>query len=590
MKHWLFILLIAGFNVHAALSDAYQEGSQFVQMNKNLSQSLSSINLKDIPGFQENIKEGNYYENEHREEALKKASRDALNNDAATAVQESFDKSPYYKLNSKAEDIKKLNDIAEGGEDLMQGQSTANVSCTLKPKKCEYVWETKTCLTSKASSLSCTKTLKLEQAHYKTENYQLFLHNPTNANEYDMAIDLNKSATCGTGVFPCYRLSQNGHIAPSISLPANCSGVQIHIEDMHGIVILDESKSCESSQITLHLNAAQHQNEAAYQSFSLHVEILENKEHWEDDCGLLREKTEKGLCKPIKDPVCVDKSTKTIGVNIYTRPFFQEKEHYLCGERDSGDCKSLLDEGCVQKDSICFEKDGERCARYQQTYQCPINHCTDNEIICGNGAFCLDGSCNPPKHEADDSFNQSATFLTAAFESAKNLDPHDTTIFKGERLECSILKANAKNCCKDNGWGLDMHLAHCSDAEKRLGVARQNNLVIPTGHYCYTRKRHPFGSVCTDTHYTFCVFPSRLAKIIQEQGRFKLLNRGFGDGQSTSCTGISPDDLKSIPFERINFSEFFNDIKNRFRNPNNQETLNQVEGRIKRFYTGDNHD
>ena len=590
MKHWFFILLMAGFNANAALSDAYQEGSQFAGQNKNLSQSLNSINLADIPGYQENIPESNYYENEHREEALKKASRDALNTDAATAVQESFDKSPYYQLNPKSEDIKKLNDIADGGEDLIKGQSTVNVNCTLKPKKCEQVFETKTCLISKASSLTCTKTLKLEQSHYKTENYQLFLHNPTNANEYDIAIDLNKPVTCGTGAFPCYRLSQNGHIAPSISLPANCAQIQIHIEDMRGTSILNESKSCENPQITLHLNQTQHRHRPGYESFTLYVEILEDKEHWEDDCGLLREKTEKGLCKLIKEPVCVDKNAKTIGVNTYTRPCFQFDEHYMCGERDSGDCKSLIDAGCVQKDSTCFEKDGERCARYQQTYQCPINHCTDNEIICGNGAFCLDGSCNPPKYETDDSFNQSATFLTAAFESARNLDPNDETIFKGERLECSILKANAKDCCKDNGWGLDMHLAHCSDAEKRLGVARQNNLVIPTGHYCYTRKRHPFGSTCTDTHYTFCVFPSRLAKIIQEQGRLGQLHIGFGEGQNTNCSGISPDQLQRIPFERINFSEFFNDIKNRFRNPNNQETLNQVEGRIKRFYAGDNHE
>lgn len=590
MRHWFFILLMMVFNSNAALSDAYQEGSQFVEMNKNLSQSLGSINLKEIPGYQENISENNYYENEHREEVLKRASRDALNTDAATAVQESFDKSPYYQLNSKSEDIKKLNDIADGGEELMQGQSTSNVNCSLKPKKCEQVWENKTCLISKASNLTCAKTLKLEQSHYKTENYQLFLHNPTNANEYDIAIDLNRPVTCGTGDFSCYRLSQNGQIASPIALPPNCAQIQIHIEDMRGTSILNESKSCENPQVTLQLNPTQYLQRDAYESFALHVEILEDKERWEDDCGLLREKTERGLCKLIKEPVCVDKSSKTLGTNTHTKPCFQFDEHYMCGERDSGDCKSLIDAGCVQKDSTCFEKDGERCARYQQTYQCPINHCTDNEIICGSGAFCLDGSCNPPKHETEDSFNQSAAFLSAAFESAKNLDPSDTTIFKGERLECSTLKAGVKNCCRDRGWGLDMHLAHCSDAEKRLGVARQNNLAIPTGQYCYSRKRIPFGSVCTDTHQTFCVFPSRLAKIIQEQGRFWQLHQGFGEGQGTNCSGIRPDQLQSIHFENINFSEFFNDIKNRFRNPNNQETLNQVEGRIKRFYAGDGHE
>ncbi|MCR9192614.1 MAG: type-F conjugative transfer system mating-pair stabilization protein TraN [Gammaproteobacteria bacterium] len=591
MRRWFFIFLMMSFNANAVLSDAYQEGSQFAQMNKNLSENLSSINLADIPGYQENIPESNFYENEHREEIIKKASRDALNTDAATALQESFDKSPYYQLNPKSEDIKKINDIAEGGEDLIKGQSTANVNCTLKPKKCEQVFETKACLISKALSFSCTKILKLEQSHYKTESYQLFVQNIASLDEYDITIDLNKPETCGGRSFPCYHLSQNGRIAPAISIPLSCSSIQIHIENIKGVSILDTFVMSKNPQFHMHMkNMSTDGGHLDYETMLLRVEILEEKERFEDDCGLLREKADKGLCKLIKAPVCVDKGPKTMGGNTYTRPCFQFDEHYICGERDSGDCKRLIDAGCVQKDSTCFEKDGARCARYQQIYQCPINHCTDNEIICGNGAFCLDGSCNPPKHETEDSFNQSVTFLTAAFESAKNLDPQDTTIFKGERLECSTLKAGVKNCCRDSGWGLDMHLAHCSDAERRLGVARQNNLVIPTGQYCYSRKRIPFGSICTDTHQTFCVFPSRLAKIIQEQGRFGQLHQGFGVGQSTNCTGISPEQLQSIHFEGINFSEFFSDIKNRFRNPNNQETLNQVEGRVRRFYAGSIHE
>ena len=219
-----------------------------------------------------------------------------------------------------------------------------------------------------------------------------------------------------------------------------------------------------------------------------------------------------------------------------------------------------------------------------------MNQCTENELICGEEMFCLDGNCSAHDYSPlnEDDFKKSVSALSADSEASKNFDAKGNFIFSGQRLECSREIAGVKNCCRDKGWGLDLNLVHCNDMEKRLGKARENKLVVATGEYCAVRKKFPGGSVCIDHHQTYCVFQSKLARIIQEQGRRGQLGIGFGEGDHSNCSGITPAQLQLLKFENINFAEFYDEIKNKQKQPDYQQTVSGINRRLGDFYSQGN--
>ena len=209
-----------------------------------------------------------------------------------------------------------------------------------------------------------------------------------------------------------------------------------------------------------------------------------------------------------------------------------------------------------------------------------------NEIMSGEDAFCLDGDCSTHEYESstDADFKKAIASLSAAAEASKEFDDNAQLIFKGQKMECSDDMAGFKNCCRDSGWGIDLNLSHCSDSEKQLGKAKENKLVVATGKYCYKRKRFPGGSICISTHKTYCVFQSKLARIVQVQGRYQQLHIDFGQGQYSNCSGLTPQQLQLVHFESIDFSEFYQDIQNRQKQPDVQQINTQISQRFKDFY------
>jgi hypothetical protein len=259
-------------------------------------------------------------------------------------------------------------------------------------------------------------------------------------------------------------------------------------------------------------------------------------------------------------------------------------QHY--GDEGQNTCDGIINEGCEQIASTCLKEEGGRCKTYQQTYQCPLNQCTDNQLICGEGAFCLEGDCATHEYTPanEDDFKKAMSTLSAASDASKDFDGNANFIFKGQQLECSNVIAGVKNCCRDSGWGIDLNLAHCSDLEKKLGKSREKKLVVPTGEYCFKRKKLPIGSICVEHHETFCVFQSKLARIVQEQGRWGQLHINFGHGKYSNCSGITPEQMQLIHFESINFSEFYDEVKNKLKKPDYKQTVNGISQRLNEFY------
>ena len=80
------------------------------------------------------------------------------------------------------------------------------------------------------------------------------------------------------------------------------------------------------------------------------------------------------------------------------------------------------------------------------------------------------------------------------------------------------------------------------------------------------------------------MFQSKLARIVQEQGRRDQLHISFGKGKYSNCSGITPEQMQLIRFESINFSEFYNEIHNKLKTPDVGQTANGITQRLNQFY------
>ena len=70
---------------------------------------------------------------------------------------------------------------------------------------------------------------------------------------------------------------------------------------------------------------------------------------------------------------------------------------------------------------------------------------------------------------------------------------------------------------------LDVGLASCSSEEKALGEARQRKLTVDIGEFCSKKVL----GVCVEKKRSYCVFESKLAQIVQQQGRQWQLGVGL---------------------------------------------------------------
>jgi conjugal transfer mating pair stabilization protein TraN len=281
---------------------------------------------------------------------------------------------------------------------------------------------------------------------------------------------------------------------------------------------------------------------------------------WDSTCSALDRQVQAGLCV-LQSQSCTQPSpaTRTVSGLPVTRDCWQYDVNFLCagnGTREEPYCQELRDRGCSQVDSTCVTTLANgTCYEYRQTYQCPKTPATTQTVMnCGGQTFCLNGNCFDTGYTPDSDFALAASYLGAVDSAAQDFDTTDMVIFKGQGRFCSKAVLGFSNCCKDSGWGIDLSLAQCSAGEKTLGQQRQAGQCHYVGSYCSSSSL--FG--CLSESSGLCCFNSKLARIIQEQGRAQL-RIGWGAADNPDCRGLTPAELTRIDFSRIDFSEFYGD-------------------------------
>ncbi len=165
---------------------------------------------------------------------------------------------------------------------------------------------------------------------------------------------------------------------------------------------------------------------------------------------------------------------------------------------------------------------------------------------CGSVRWCVGADCGSTQPQSNTGFAEATTRLNMAVEmGGEEFDRNSLRIFTGKRRACHIKLFGLANCCKNSG--LLVGLANCSASERELAEERNAGNTHYLGKYC--SKRTFFG-VCIRRSRAWCVFSSKLGRILHQQARPQL-----GIGWS-SCRGFTVAEIERIDFAALDLSEF----------------------------------
>lgn len=276
--------------------------------------------------------------------------------------------------------------------------------------------------------------------------------------------------------------------------------------------------------------------------------------------------------------ICIDgPSTKNVDGFELTRECWKRKR-IIGSFEPSIECKKLRDKGCEQLKSRCIQVDDRNmCIKFENTFRCPTSSCEGK--IEPIGVYCQHGDCVQPIQEPLGGFEDAISHLGAALYAGKDLKGNE--IFKGKDLSCRKMGVGFSDCCKDHGWGKDIHLTECKEEEKLLGQAKEASRVIEIGEFCNSKV---IGE-CIEKKKVYCVYPSKIAKIIQ-QGALQQLGRSLGTPDNPSCAPLTPEDLQALDWNKIDFSELFDDIKNSAIIPDEKKFAQKIKETTNKYLKG----
>ncbi len=260
---------------------------------------------------------------------------------------------------------------------------------------------------------------------------------------------------------------------------------------------------------------------------------------------------------------CVDSGVKIInGFEVYKACWSWEEKYKIEKIKYEEDeyCQELVAKGCGLLTSKCkLQSSQGHCLDNILTFSCNENKASKNVILCGSSLVCPDGQCTSEFGQeydpSTDAFKKAATALAVADEISKQLDVDNLTVFKGVAKSCDKKAAGFSNCCKDSGWGADIGLASCSNEEKELGLMKEAKRVHFVGDYCAEKVL----GACIRKKYVYCTYPSKLSRILMEQGNAQL-GRGYGGAKNPDCKGFTIKELENLNFDGMDLSEFYSDV------------------------------
>jgi conjugal transfer mating pair stabilization protein TraN len=143
--------------------------------------------------------------------------------------------------------------------------------------------------------------------------------------------------------------------------------------------------------------------------------------------------------------------------------------------------------------------------------------------------------------------------LKKELERTNGADARKVTLFAGTKHKCSrnVLNHTLYDCCSSmSGLATKANLAKCDAEEIALSRMKEEGRCHYVGEY----DKKALGMVKKSERRVFCCFSSKLACILQEQGRVQL-RRGWGKAKKPDCGGFTPEEIKGLDFTKLDLRE-----------------------------------
>ncbi|MGM9489641.1 conjugal transfer protein TraN [Ideonella sp. YS5] len=254
--------------------------------------------------------------------------------------------------------------------------------------------------------------------------------------------------------------------------------------------------------------------------------------------------------------MCLDgPSTRLIDGEEVTRQCWHWQNTFACTALSAGStCTDPRFAGCSQAgEYTCEEQDGQgHCLKAEAQYDCKIADAVYSQALnCGDQNYCAGGSCYDTTYAPNENFAFAVAHMEAREEAGQQFDAANLQIFKGSPGHCDKDTWGLRDCCDANG-----DFIQCEADERETVRQREEGQCHYIGNFC--SERDWLGG-CLCRTYSYCCFPSMLARIVQEQGRPQL-QRDWGSSREPSCEGFTVEEFQNLDWSRIDLSEFYASI------------------------------
>lgn len=250
---------------------------------------------------------------------------------------------------------------------------------------------------------------------------------------------------------------------------------------------------------------------------------------------------------------CLDgPSTRLIDGESITRACWHWHNRFACTALEAGStCSDPRWAGCSMAGELtCLAEDGQgHCLESSALVDCKLADAVyEPALNCGEQTYCAGGSCYDTRYAPNQNFGLAVAHMEARDEAGQQFDPTTLQIFKGAPGHCDKDTWGLRDCCDAQGDFLQ-----CEPDERETVRQRELGHCHAVGDFC--SERDWLGG-CLARTYSYCCFPSMLARIVQEQGRPQL-DRGWGTSRAPSCEGFSVEEFQHLDWSRIDLSEFY---------------------------------
>lgn len=311
-----------------------------------------------------------------------------------------------------------------------------------------------------------------------------------------------------------------------------------------------------------------HDNTPGCTSYSMRDEVVEaakEEDLWEPENPEDLDYLEKSPhCKLLQAQMIPSPETKTIQGRPVYRDSWMRELLFSCETDDDSPCAKLRHQGGVLMSKKCQEENslGE-CDQWEKVYDLG-KFAAYRQSALSIGSTSLWETDDPSEFSSNKStdFGSSLTTLSIFADMEKQLeddgsdfDENRLKLFKGDKQKChrTFLQGAIFDCCsKMKGLATQVKLAACNTEEKQLAESRSDGKCRFIGSY-----KQKLGTVTTQV---FCCFPTKLARVLHEQGR-KQLGLKWGNAEKPKCRGFTLRELQRIDFTKIDLSEVVDDLQ-----------------------------